>query len=277
LLIAPEFRSFVGQNGGPQIFGRALGEAYLDPHSGRLVQYFQQMRLEYDPIAQQVSITPLGEWAVPQPANQVLVPVPPEGNQRFFPQTNLIVQDEFLSFYEAHQGEQLFGLPISPQLDEGGMRAQYFQNVRLEWHPAAPLAYRVQVGALGAAHYRQVGAFQDPGRSRPLASAGVNEAIVRASVAAPILYEQEQQTIFVDVHTPDGQRPVEGVFIDLVVTFDGQTKWVRLPETDGEGHSRGYLPLDEASAGQRIQVQVTASAPGGDSIGLTTLTFKKWW
>ncbi|MGW8319427.1 MAG: hypothetical protein ACWGPS_09295 [Candidatus Promineifilaceae bacterium] len=275
--IASEFQAFYEQNGGVRIFGYPVAEPYGELKSGRLVQYFERMRLEFDPQSGAVQVTPLGAWALPPADNQRPAPVPESSGGRAFPGTELTVQDEFLTFYEGHGGERLFGPPLSPQLDEGGTRTQYFENVRLEWHPEAPLDYRVQIGLLGEAHYREVGLYQDPGRSRPLDSAGVREAKVAANVSAPILYGGEQQILFVDVLTPDGRRPVVGVQVEAAVSYDGKTQLVTLPETDGEGHSQLALPISDAAAGQRVQVDIAAYAPGGPDIAHTSVMFKIWW
>ncbi|MEZ4644270.1 MAG: hypothetical protein R3E31_16320 [Chloroflexota bacterium] len=48
------------------------------------------------------------------------------GRSGLFPETGYAVQDEFLTFYETYSGTQLSAPPISPQLDEGGLRVQYF-------------------------------------------------------------------------------------------------------------------------------------------------------
>jgi hypothetical protein len=266
--VATNFQSFYEEYGGLRVFGSALAEPFTEQDSGRLVQYFQRMRLEYDTALEHVAIFPLGEWAFYVPGND---------QAQIASKEELIVKDEFLAFYQASQGASLFGPPISQELDEGGTRVQYFQNARLEWHPDAPLGYRVQVGPLGEAHYRQVGIFDDPGRNRPLDSAAVREAMVSANLRAPILFADEQQALFVDVQTPEGKRPVIGAGVEVALTYNGVTETVRLPDTDGAGHTQGELPLRDVEPGQKVQIIVTASAPGGATIGIATQSFRTWW
>ena len=183
-----EFQSYYEQNGGARVFGYPLSAPYVDPNNGRLVQYFRRMRLEYDQDEGKVSITRLGQWAIPSEEKQVPALVTPSETSRSFPETGLTVQDEFLTFYEANGNELIFGLPLSPQLEEGGTRIQYFENARLEWHPEAALAYRIQVGLLGEAHYRQVGIHEDTIRANPESAPMVSAANVRAYFRATILY-----------------------------------------------------------------------------------------
>ena len=266
--VSSYFQSFYEEYGGFRVFGNALAEPFTEQNSGRLVQYFQRMRLEYDATLGHVVIFPLGEWAFYVPDNDEAQTASRE---------ELVVKDEFLTFYQGAQGPSLFGPPISPELNEGGTRVQYFQNARLEWHPDAPLGYRVQVGPLGEAHYRQVGIFDDPGRNRPLDSAAVREAMVSANLRAPILFADERQAIFVDVQTPEGKRPVIGAAVEVAMTYNGQTETVALPDTDGAGHTQGVLPLRDVEPGQKVQIVVTASAPGGATIGIASQSFKTWW
>ena len=275
--ISAEFQAFYDDNGGLRIFGHPLADPYIEVINNRLVQYYQKMRLEFNPALEEVTIFPLGDWAQPTSGNQLLASVPEEASGIDANDELPIIQDEFLAFYEAAQGQSLFGLPITPQLDEGGTRVQYFQNARLEWHPDAPLGYRVKVGSLGEAHYRLVGIFEDPGRNRPLDSAAVREDSVSANLWAPILYDGDQQVIFVDVETPEGQRPVANVTVELEIKYNGKSEVVTLSETDGAGHTQGILSLPEVEPGQKVQVIVTASAPGGATIGETTQSFRTWW
>ncbi len=271
--VASEFQSFYDDKGGLRVFGYPITDPYEDFDREVLVQYFQRMRLELDPDSGQVLIYPLGEWAYEGStgaAEEDLIGEETPGEE-------FTIEDEFLTFYRAADGQALFGNPISPQVNEGGTRVQYFDNACLEWHPEAPLDYRVQVGPLGEAHYRLVGIFENPGRSRPLDSAAVNEAVILSNVIAPILYRGDEQTIFVDVMTPEGQRPVTGVTVDAAVNYNGLTKHVELPDTDGAGQSKGVLDLDNIEPGQKVQVEITVSAPGGAEIGATTLSFMSWW
>ncbi len=274
LPIAPEFQRFYDDNGGLQIFGFPLAEAYPDVNSGHLVQYFQRMRLEYDPAQDQVLVSPLGQWAVAaQPGisfSDLELPVNA-------PQDEPEVEGAFLTFYQAHGGQSFFGPPITEQLDDGGTRSQYFRNGRLDWLPEASIDNRVQLARLGEAHYRQVGIFDDPGRSRPMDSAGIREADVSATVWAPILYAGEEQMVYVDVKTPDSQRPVTGVSVTLTAYYNDTSESFSLPPTDGTGHTHDSLTLKHLRPGQKVRLVFEATSPGGAVIGATSKSFKSWW
>ena len=275
--IATEFLAFYEGNGGAYIFGNPLADAYTESTEGRLVQYFQRMRLEIDPFENRVVPTPLGQWAMPDPIEQLPAPGLEVDQASASVEAEISIQDEFREFYLQHGGKAFFGPPISPQFVEGGTRTQYFQNVRLEWHPEALIDNRVQVGLLGEAHYQRIGLYEDPGRSRPLDSAGVREAIISANFGTPILYEGDKQVVFVEVETLDGHRPVAGVEVELAVKYNGRTELVTLADTDGAGQTKGALPLPNFEPGRRVRVTVTAFAPGGTLIGSTTESFRTWW
>jgi hypothetical protein len=70
-------------------------------------------------------------------------------NIRYFPETGHSVQGEFLEFFEAHGGFAVFGYPLTDEFIQDGRRVQYFQKVRLEWHPESSEPYNVQLGLLG--------------------------------------------------------------------------------------------------------------------------------
>jgi hypothetical protein len=67
----------------------------------------------------------------------------------YFAQTGHNVCDQFLEFFSARGGADIFGYPITEAFVENGRLVQYFQRVRMEHHPALPPAYHVQLGLLG--------------------------------------------------------------------------------------------------------------------------------
>jgi hypothetical protein len=281
IAVAPEFEEFYREYGDALIFGYPISAAYLDAGSGRLVQYFLRMRLEYDAApatGEQVIVTPLGEWAFAGLMNRETVSPVESNRQRYFSETDLVVQNGFLAFYEAHQGEKLFGPPISPPVDEGGRRVQYFRNARLEWRPEAPREHRVQVGWLGEAHFYFSGA---PGyvatiRGRNVAGDEVEQAVVSASARAPILYHGDEQIIYAEVTTPEGIA-VSGVTVYLSLAYDERLDEIVLGQTNDAGKVQGRLTLADAAPAQQIQVTVSVLAADGRAMGSTLLSFKSWW
>ena len=54
------------------------------------------------------------------------------------------------SFWEGQGGLPVFGYPLGPQHDEGGLQVQQFERARLELHPENAAPYDVLLGRLGA-------------------------------------------------------------------------------------------------------------------------------
>jgi len=68
---------------------------------------------------------------------------------RYFAETGHSVSGAFLTFFDTRGGLEIFGYPITDQFEENGRLVQYFQRVRMEWHPENPDPYKVQLGLLG--------------------------------------------------------------------------------------------------------------------------------
>lgn len=95
------------------------------------------------PIAIVMAALLLGSVAATQPQ-------PPGPNCDYFSESGHYVCDEFLKFYETRGGVEIFGYPLTEAFDDPtrGLRVQYFQRARMEWHPYNPEPYKVQLGLL---------------------------------------------------------------------------------------------------------------------------------
>ena len=77
---------------------------------------------------------------------------------QYFPQTGHYVIGYFLDFFNRHGRLAVFGYPITDEFWERGMRVQYFERARFEWHPGNPWPYQIQLGLLGT----QIHGWVDP-------------------------------------------------------------------------------------------------------------------
>lgn len=275
--IAAEFQDFYQAYGGQAVLGEPVTEMFTTGEGERPLQYFQNVRLEYDPATADIAVSQLGIWELAGLNEQVLASVPEDGAIQTFPGSEFTVQDEFLRFYEDHAGDVLLGLPISAQLTVDGLRVQYFENGRLEWHPEASADQRVQLSNLGQTHFDNEMAFiyQEMRPARPVSSAGVTEVEVSAYVKAPILYDGEKQVLYATISTLGGD-PVSNVIVDVSVSYDDETQTVRSVPTDDLGLV--MLPLDfEIPAGKDVVLRLTALSGDGNLLGETVLTYKTWW
>lgn len=275
--VLPQFESFYAEFGGAGVLGEPLTGA-CEAGDGRVVQYLQRLRLDSRPGQEEVIVYPLGEWALGGVPATVPAPVPADSEEQFFPETGYTIQDEFLSFYEQNQGDTVLGPPISPQLDEGELRVQYFRNGRLEWHPDAPRALRVRLGPLGQAHYLQEGSnsMQCTVLARPVDISPDLVVEVDATVKAPVLYTGDEQVVYAKITTPAGQ-PVPGIAVRLSATYQGETFVQTLGQTDEDGNVEGALSLPSFVPGKEVAVEVSASGPGDRVLGKSALIFKTWW
>ncbi len=78
-------------------------------------------------------------------------PPTPVAVRQYFSETGHTVEEPFLAYFEAYGGIARFGFPITDQYVDTttNLTIQYFQKARLEFHPANPPAYRIQLGLLG--------------------------------------------------------------------------------------------------------------------------------
>ncbi len=132
------FLDFWRANGQQHVFGFPITEEIVE--NGRVVQYFEHVRFEHHPelagTEWEVQVGLLGKevqqggpgWdSIPDPQNGLL----------YFAETGHTLQGEFLNYWERRGGVQIFGYPISEQINENGRTVQYFERVKLEYHPEA--------------------------------------------------------------------------------------------------------------------------------------------
>lgn len=274
--VAPVFEEWQAVYGhellGAPITGQCL------PGDGRIVQYFENVRLEQAPEGD-IFPYPLGQWALSGVRSRVPAPVPADSATRTFAETGFSVQDQFLTFYEQNDGESLLGPPLSEQLDEGELRVQYFRNGRLEWRPDAPPDRRVRLSMLGQAHYQQTRGADMQCDLLGLFDAAETPAAVRltASVAAPILYTSaDEQVVYVKATGPNN-LPYGSIDISATVFYRDEVIEVDLGETAPDGVASGSLGMISFDPEEDVRLEVTASSRGGAILGRTSLSFKTWW
>ncbi|HEX2914594.1 MAG TPA: cellulase family glycosylhydrolase [Chloroflexia bacterium] len=188
--VASPIKELWRRAGGEEVFGLPITDAMLvrrgddgtaTGHNALIVQYFERARFEYYPdkihepgfgkyshIFKYFYITDFGalgrEMAGPGILNSPRVNRTGVDNPtyRYFDQTGHDLTGSFLAFWLNHYGDKLFGAPISQPLSENGLTVQYFENVRLEYHPELHgQSGEVQVSRLGSAALQAKGLFQN--------------------------------------------------------------------------------------------------------------------
>ncbi|MFL5732013.1 MAG: GH39 family glycosyl hydrolase [Chloroflexia bacterium] len=171
--LAPQFVSYFDRNGGLPLFGYPITETRRE--GGYLVQWTQRERLEWHPenagTAYEVLLGLLGRELTGdlrgpefnrQPAvssRQEATVVkgdcqPPTADCRlpiaYFPETGHTLAEPFASYWQRNGGLAVFGYPISePFSDDMGLRVQWFERARFEYHPELPPAFVVSLGLVG--------------------------------------------------------------------------------------------------------------------------------
>lgn len=271
LCVAEVFQPFYLEHGGQRIFGLPHREAYIDQNSGRTIQYFDNMRLEYDHAAEQVVITHLGTWAL-EPLRRDRPSVIPDNSP--------ILENAFGAFYAQNSGPVILGAPLTNQIEEGQLRVQYFEKGRLEWHPEAQVGRQVQLTPLGQSHF--ILEAPNPGISIiAMPETRARSAEVTAAVSAPILYQGDNQILYVIAEDANNGLPLPGLIVTLQMRFsDGtpmQTQVVGQP-TNSLGLTQVQLDLPELGAGTAVEVLVEVAYPDATTpIGQTITTFQTWW
>jgi hypothetical protein len=314
--VCDRFLDFYQARGGLSVFGYPTTEAFVDPtHDGLRVQYFQRARMEEHPYNEPphdvqlgLLVDELGLSHPPTPPEEL--PAPDDPSQHYFPETQHVVSHDFLDFFRANGGLDMFGYPRSDMVYEDGLVVQYFQRARMEWHRDNAPGQQIVLSKVGEWYLDR---FSIPGRhelplppprgesptsapGRPLyqvhlalvaTSAGpsrpppavttprdkVTGLDVSASVRYPITGRTGTQTTYVYVNDQDG-RPVAGAEANLVVHYQPELTCAARP-TDASGFTRCSFEIPSPPVGERVLIDVTVAYQ--DLTATTQTFFMPWW
>lgn len=149
------FRDFWDNNGGLANFGFPITEEYIEPANGRVVQYFERARFERETAeATEVTLGLLGREFLGTRAFAPSEPIPNSDDRRYIPETGHIIQYGFKDIWESRGGANIFGFPLSDEVDEQlsdgqTYTVQYFERARFEYRPTLPPGERVVISDLG--------------------------------------------------------------------------------------------------------------------------------
>lgn len=277
------FVEFYDRRGGSELLGFPITESFVDPHSGLLIQYLENARLELAPTgldaAARVRLAQLGilvgGWDLPLRSGRI--PIGRSAGCRYYEQSGHQVCHAFLDFYQRHGGPETFGLPITEFRIEDDRVVQYFETFRLDWNPESGSETRIRVGSLGRVHFEQMrysAALLSPVAPGELDQYRVLGLRLNASVLKPLVSVGDTQSVYIAV-SDQNFRPVEGAATLLTVHLPDATRFQMLPLTDHNGVTRAELNLSDQLPGTRVALEYTVVYR--DLSALTRDSFYIWW
>ncbi len=280
------FLEFFNRNGGLEVFGYPITAPFVD--RGILVQYFQNARMGWhpdNPDPYKVQLGLLGdELRFRHPP--VTPPTTRSRRRVFFPQTGHTVVYAFLDFYNERGGLDVFGYPITSAHYEDGKIVQYFQRIKIEWHPGDPAsAVRIaNMGELYVSIYKdqippQALVPQQGGRieTDPVAEVEITALRAVVSLRYSVMSQKQDQTVSVLV-TDNRGEPVEGAQVIIkFVSPAGETlaEGQDTASTNHRGFYQTNIPVTSGQSGTQIIVQVDVLY--GEVSTSAQNVFLLWW
>ncbi len=284
--IDPKFIEFFERYGGLELFGYPISRTFID--QGILVQYFQNARFEYHPDNPDPYKVQLGLLGDELHYNQPPVRKPqfPSRRRVYFPETGHTVAYAFLDYFKEHGGIDVFGYPITEMYFEEGRIVQYFQRMKMEWHPEDH-ATPVHIGNLGEL-YVQIHQNRFPPEvlnpinpsaiiaAEAVATREVNALQAIVSLRYSVMGHNGEQVVSVLVTDAQGE-PVEGAEVTILfIDSHGHTlKQQGGYRTDGRGLVSITIPVNGGNAGEEVVVR--AEITYGSATTEAENVFLLWW
>ena len=266
-----------------RLLGYPLTDAYEHPQlPGLTIQHFQRARLELHPenvAGQQVEIAPLGNYMFDVNAAEPAGIAVNNAACRQFPVSKLSVCYAFLQFYDANNGADYFGEPVSDLVKVDGLLVQYFEKARMEWHPENPNGQHVILTDLGRLDFDQInGDTSLTGRSGNAPLVSPLTIKVHAFPERPLLAPDQQQTLYIVVLDQNAQ-PVENAQVSITLLLPSGQRQNVAPNgpTSADGFTTAVFPVDGLLPTDVVEVQVTATLLNGGPKNATVTHFRAWW
>jgi hypothetical protein len=276
------FVEYFDVHGSLEILGFPITDSFIDPLSGRFIQYLQNTRMELVPDqstgGMTVHLSSLGEmlggWEIPSAAGTSWMD---PGACRDYAESGHRVCYAFLDFYDAHGGPALFGYPISEFRLENDRIVQYFQGFRLDWYPEDLSGSAVRVAPLGRAQFEVAG--YDPRLLRPSLPTDiflyrVTELRAKPSILHPVVASNGEQIAFVQVRDQN-LNPIHGAAVTLTAHLGAEERTFLLPLTDERGFTQASLTFESQPPGTRIVLDFWVVY--GEFQTTTEDSFLVWW
>ena len=258
-------------------FGYPITDDFTNPISNQRVQYFQRARFDLVDTSDgpTIQIAPLGKLLHEE--GSPLAEIPREGPTCRNFDSGFPVCYAFLQFYDAYDGSNWFGDPISEVEVADGHYVQYFENIRMEWWPDRPSGEKVVISDLGRIYFDKEVGNPELLKSSPPASINgkLLNPLVNVFALKSLIGAGEQQTIYVIVQD-QYLRPIDHSQVSITLFFpDGSKTFYRLTETNEFGVSQISFPADDLEVRSKINVEAEINIRGESAKGKTW--FRIWW
>ncbi len=252
-VVREPFLSFFEERGGLAMFGFPLSDAYTTA-DGVLVQTFQRAQMQL--TVRGVELAPVGRLLHLGDGEGSFTAAPP-----------------FREFYEAQGGASFFGPPLGRAREENGVLIQDFERARLVLDTLGGVRMYELGSVYLAAFPPAEGGIQANIRLRgtPLPPSGVRASV---SVEKPTISQSEVQTLYLYVEDVNG-NPVAGAQALAVLSYDGVTAEVVMPDTDERGLASASFVAPPAEPGSRVIVEMHVLA--GETFLTVETAYFQWW
>lgn len=149
--ISGPFLKYWQERGGVALFGSPLSEEFTQ--NGFTVQLFEKALLESHPAEQnpqnQVQLGFLGRQLADARSLtfETAKNTPNTPTRTFFQETGQAIAGTYKTFWESHDGITMLGLPLSGELDQDGLKLQYFERGLLQILPGSDTPEIANTGA----------------------------------------------------------------------------------------------------------------------------------
>ncbi len=261
------------------IFGYPITEQFTDEVSGRLIQYFERVRFEYQPeraAGQRVQLSPLGDYVQQRAGTSASLDVYTPVGCRFYAASGYSVCYAFLEYFDKNGGEAIFGMPKSSFVFYNGRIVQYFERARMEWYPEYPEGQRVVLAELGKIYFDLVP--EDPTLLQAVKpdnyQGGVLSINARVFTWKAVTQLNDEQTVYVVVQDQT-LSPVQGATVIVTVEWVNGGSQSIAQSTNAFGVVTVPLLVQSQPHGSLINVRVEVLYSGG--LSSTALTSFRVW
>ena len=241
------FRNFYDRMGGGAVLGAPLTARY--ELNGRQVQLFENFLLEHwaEHSGTDYEVQPalLGAKVSGNRYFGQSQPFRDSSQAIYVPDTRQSLRLGFLGFWRERGGAHLFGYPISEEVDDDGITAQWFQRAKLTY--GADRTPAIQIADLGRTWQRQTQdgiaatyAVDKPAAAVPGDSTQVRLVITNEGTDTWASAGDDAVTLgfrWADRHSPRDREPPESLALTSDVAAGEQvelTTMVKLPDSPGQ-------------------------------------------